>query len=125
MSAARTVALAPDDIDAKRQGEVGSSWVDPLVVDGSVLAIRSKGTGIRSFTEDYIRQTFVDSDMSVFAPHLFVGHTIVDWAYAEDPWSLVWAVRDDGVLLSCAYLKEQEILAWEELARLATGGRRL
>lgn len=104
--------LASDDIDAKRQGEVGSSWVDPLVADGSLLVIRSKGTGIRALTEDYLRQAYTDSDLSIFALHLFAGHTIVDWAYAEDPWNLVWAIRDDGLLLSCAYLKEQEILAW-------------
>jgi len=33
-------------------------------------------------------------------------------AYQQEPDSLVWAVRDDGILLSMTYMREQEVLAW-------------
>ena len=34
------------------------------------------------------------------------------WDWAEEPNKLVWAVRDDGVLLCLTYLKEQELIGW-------------
>jgi hypothetical protein len=33
-------------------------------------------------------------------------------AYQREPQSIVWCVRDDGVLLGLTYLKEQEVWAW-------------
>jgi hypothetical protein len=44
-------------------------------------------------------------DVSLIAGHLLSGsnRTIVDWTYQRLPYSVVWAVRDDGVLLSLTY----------------------
>jgi hypothetical protein len=50
--------------------------------------------------------------MSVLAQHLFFGHNMERWCYAEQPFYQVWIVRDDGVLLSFTYLKEQDVYAW-------------
>jgi hypothetical protein len=36
----------------------------------------------------------------------------VDWAFAEEPFKVVWVVRSDGQLLSLTFLKEQELIGW-------------
>jgi len=48
------------------------------------------------------------------AKHLFSGHTIVDWAYAQNPDSIVWCVRSDGRLLGLTYNKAQDVWAWHQ-----------
>ena len=44
--------------------------------------------------------------------HLFTGYTLKEWAWAEEPYKIVWAIRNDGALLSLTYLKEQDVYAW-------------
>lgn len=105
--------LAPTDlIEARVQQEVGSAWVDPLVVGNSVLFVRAKGTGVRDLAYDERRRAYAGGDLSIIAQHLFEGHTITEWAYQEDPWGVVWAVRDDGALLSLTYDPAYEVWAW-------------
>jgi hypothetical protein len=104
--------LSFDNVDFKRQDSVGSAWIQPLLIDGTVLFVRTKGTGVRGLLHDPIRETYTAQDLSMLASHLFVGHSVTDWAYAEDPWSLVWAVREDGTLLSFTYVRDQEVWAW-------------
>lgn len=53
-------------------------------------------------------------DVSVMSAHLFDGHTIVDWAYQQEPWSILWGVRDDGVILAFTFLKEHQVQAWSK-----------
>ena len=58
-------------------------------------------------------------DLSVLASHLFDGHAIEEWAWAQVPHKIVWAVRNDGVLLALTYMREHEVFAW---ARHVTDG---
>jgi hypothetical protein len=55
---------------------------------------------------------YTGNDISVLSSHLFFGHNLERWCYAEQPFYQVWAVRDDGILLSLTYLKEQDVNAW-------------
>lgn len=106
-------ALGPGQAEARVQGSAGSSWLDPVVIPPNViLYARTKGNGVRDLVYDDGRGAFVGSDLSILARDLFTSRRIVEWAYAEDPWSVVWAVRDDGKLLSLTYVRDQEVWAW-------------
>jgi len=106
--------IAPNNIYARSQSEIGSSWLDPLVAGDVALFVRTKGTGVRevSYSEEAGKVT--GAELTVRASHLFLGHEIISWAYAEDPWGVVWAVRDDGRLLSLTYQREQGVWAWAQ-----------
>jgi hypothetical protein len=58
-------------------------------------------------------------DLTEFSPHLFQNHTILEHAWCEQPYKILWAVRDDGILLSLTYLKAQQVAGW---ARHDTNG---
>jgi hypothetical protein len=101
--------LAPSTIpDATIQDEVGASHLPPLVLQGAALFTRVKGSGVRALLYEDSRNSFVGVDISAMAAHLFTGFQrhVVDWAYAEDPFGLVWAARADGALLSLTYTGE-------------------
>ncbi len=111
--------LGPDSVEARPVDAVGSALTAPLIVDGAMLWVRNKGRGVRALLPD--GDSYQGTDITTQSRHLFVGgegfghigtRQLVDWAYAEDPWGLVWAVRDDGVLLSLTFSRERQTAGW-------------
>jgi hypothetical protein len=104
-----------NNVNARRTDAVGCSDVKPLVVDSCVLFIRNKGKGARLLVPVGREEKPYDGvDASEFAGHLFRGRDkrVVDWAYQEDPFGLIWAPRADGVLLSLTFSRERNVVAW-------------
>ncbi len=125
--------LAPDTIKAEVQGYRGSSDVPPLLIGSSALYVQARGTIVRNLAYSFELDGFTGDDLTIFSSHFFQGYTIKDWAYAQEPDSVVWAVRNDGALLSMTYQSEQQVVAWarhdtvggefESVAVIAEGGR--
>lgn len=83
----------------------------PIMVDTSALYVQARGSIVRDLQPDAI-EGYKGNDLTIFSSHLFEGHTIVSWAYQKIPNSVIWAVRDDGVLLALTYLKAQAVWGW-------------
>jgi hypothetical protein len=77
-----------------------------------VLYEQATGTGVRTVRYDFYSNTFQSLDLTKLATHLFLGFSIADWAWAQEPYRLVWAVRSDGVMLCLTYLREDDVFAW-------------
>lgn len=108
-------ALTPTTVFPRKIAKQGIGSLPPLEVDDSAIYVQGRGTIVRDLQPVEAGGAFGGyhgNDLSVFAAHLFDGYTIVDWAYAETPHSIVWAVRSDGVLLSLTYLREHGIWGW-------------
>lgn len=115
-----SVAITPSDQNAQAQAQIGcSAIVPPLYVNLHVLYIQAKNSIVRDIAFNFLYNVFQGTDITVFSNHLFLGYTISQWAYAEEPYKVVWAVRNDGTMLSLTYIKEQEIQGW---ARHDTNG---
>lgn len=115
-----SVAITPADQNAQAQSQVGcSALVPPLFLNLHVLYVQAKNSSVRDVAYNFLTNVFTGTDITVFSDHLFLGYTITQWAYAEEPYKTVWAVRSDGTLLSLCYIKEQEIQGW---ARHDTNG---
>jgi hypothetical protein len=114
-----------------RQAENGSSSLAPLVIGDTLFYVRSKGVGINEVAFEQERGKYGVSDVTTLAKHLFqyrgAGLRVVDWAYAEDPYSIAWAVRQDGVLLSLTYDRQHNVAAWawHDTENAFTGARNL
>ena len=52
-------------------------------------------------------------DITILAEHLTEGG-IQEFAYQQEPESIVWARRTDGTLLGLTYRREEEIVAWHK-----------
>lgn len=117
--ACRAQPITPFDIQPKAQSYNGSKDLRPLAVDGSAIYYDGREM-VRDLEFSFNVDGYTGNDLTVFAAHLIEGHTLRDWCYQRSPNSIVWAVRDDGILLSLTYLREQGILAW---ARHDVGGQ--
>jgi hypothetical protein len=104
--------VTPATITAQPQSFVGCSNVRPLVIGYDVLFIQDRGSIVRSMSYQFYLNIYTGNDISTLSSHLFFGHSIVDWDYAEEPFKIIWAVRSDGIMLSLTYVKEQEVYGW-------------
>ena len=105
-------AITPTSIEQICQGHRGSSKTTPVVIGNELLLVQPMGTTVRNLIYQFAVQGYMGDNVSVMSQHLFSGHNIVEMAYQQEPDSIVWAVRDDGVLLSLSYMREQEVCAW-------------
>jgi len=105
-------AITPIDATAQTQSYNGSCDVPPIVANNDILYVQAKNSIVRDMTFNFYTNIYTGTDISVLSSHLFFGYQILEWAYAEEPFKLVWAVRNDGVMLSLTYVKEQEVIGW-------------
>jgi hypothetical protein len=105
-------AVTPSSIVANAQSFNGASAVRPIVANYDVLYIQEKGSSARDLAFNIYFNVFTGTDISILPSHLFFGFQILDWTWAEEPFKVVWAVRNDGALLSLTFLKEQDFTGW-------------
>jgi hypothetical protein len=106
------IAITPGNCIVVPQAGVGCADLPPIIANIDVLYVQSKGSIVRDLAYNFWTNLYSGTDMSILANHLFFGHNLVRWCYAEQPFYQIWCVRDDGVLLSFTYLKEQDVYAW-------------
>ncbi len=104
--------ISPETISVTQQASPGANDLPPLLVNYDVVFGQNKGNRLLRAAFAWERQSFTTADITQYAPHLFDNYRTVDWCFAEVPHKLIWLVRDDGKLLTCAYVPEQEVYAW-------------
>jgi hypothetical protein len=104
--------ISATDISANPQGYAGSGDVPPIATPNDILYVQAKNSIVRDLSYNFYLANYVGVDVSVISSHLFYGFQILQWAWAEEPFKLVWALRNDGTLLTFTFVKEQELLAW-------------
>lgn len=104
--------IKPGAISRKKQPAPGCSHVPPLTAGPNTLYIEEKGSKVRNLGYVFQDDAFTGQDLTTLSNHLFTNRTIVDWCYQSDPFAAVWVVLDNGLLLSLAYLPEQEVIGW-------------
>jgi hypothetical protein len=104
--------LKPTAINPKQHTYNGSGDLSPIVINGTALYVQARGSIVRDLGFEFQSDGYRGNDLTIYSSHLVEGHTLQDWDYQQTPHSIVWAVRDDGVLLSLTYIREQQMLAW-------------
>lgn len=105
-------AVTPINVVGNTHSYNGCSDVPPIVANFDILYVQSKGSIVRDLTYNFYTNIFTGTDISVLSSHLFFGYQILEWAWAEEPFKVIWAIRDDGVALSLTFMKEQELIGW-------------
>ncbi len=115
---ANSAALSPTSIAAHQSTNHGSASVQAVRAGEGVLFVQKAGKKVRelSYTA-YPRPGLKCPDMTVLAEHITKAATaetsgIKEMAYQQEPLSIVWAVRKDGVLLGFTYERDQKVQGW-------------
>jgi hypothetical protein len=104
--------LVPGEVNPQQISYYGSGDVPPLIIGNTALFIQARGSIVRDLGFDYQVDNYKGNDLTIFAAHLFDNFTIKDWDFQQIPHSVVWAVRDDGVLLGLTYVREHQVWGW-------------
>jgi len=117
----RAADLAPDALPIiRQQSTFGSKNLQALTLNEGVIFVTRNGRRVRYMSYDYQTDGYRSPDLTKLAEHITgTGAGIVSWDYQQDPDSTLWAVRDDGVLLSFSLDVDYNVRAW---ARHITDG---
>lgn len=113
ISGSADVGITPTAILVRSYTNYGTNYIDPVKVGSEVLFIQRTGEKVRAMGFDFGADGFLTQDLALsdLAEHITDGG-IVDMAYQQEPYSIVYMVRSDGVLLAMTYNKYQKILGW-------------
>lgn len=106
-----TEALSPTNVSAKQSTAYGSANVAPVRAGKAVVYTQKSGRKVRELAYVYEVDGFRAPDLSVLAQHIALGG-IKEMTFQSEPQSIVWCVRNDGVLLGLTYEREQEVVGW-------------
>lgn len=106
--------ITPTSLSVKPQSYIGSSTVQPSVVNNSLLYCSARGGHVREMGYSWQSNGFVTGDLSLRAKHLFDNLTIVDHCLVKCPVPIAWFVSSSGKLLGLTYIPEEQIGAWHQ-----------
>ena len=104
-------ALTPTNVIAKQQTTYGCANYIPVTIGSSTMFLQRAGRKIREFTYKFETDGFVAPDMTILAEHISKGG-IVGMAYQQEPASILWCIRDDGVLIGLTYMRDEDVIGW-------------
>jgi hypothetical protein len=103
--------LTPNDVTIKENTSHGSANIQPLSIDNVVLYVQRAGRKLRELVYSFEQDGFVSPDLTILAEHISTSG-IKQMAYQQEPDSVVWAVREDGKLISMTYKRDQDVIGW-------------
>lgn len=106
--------ITPTNQQSKPQEYRGINNLTPCLIGGRIVFVQQQGNIVRDLGYTYDSDKYQGDDVSLLAAHLFERHTIKSITYQQTPNSIVWCVREDGVLLGMTYIKEQDVYAWHK-----------
>jgi hypothetical protein len=95
-----------------------SDLIAPVKVGKAILFLQKAARKIREFVYSYTEDAYGAPDITIASEHLF-NLNILDLVYQQEPDSILWAIRANGVLLGCTYDRTQDptkggIVGWSK-----------
>lgn len=107
--------VEPTTTVIRKYSNYGCISAEPVQVADLTLFVQRGGRKIREF--QYAGEINIGAyaavDITILSEHLTEGG-ITDFAYQQEPESIVWALRPDGTLLGLTYRREEEVVAWHK-----------
>ena len=103
--------LTPTNAQIKRQCSYGSADVRPETVANVTLFLHRNGRKIQELVFDFDSDSYKAPDLTILSEHV-TENGIVEMAYMKEPDSILWCVRDDGVLAAMTYRRDEDVVAW-------------
>ena len=103
--------LTPSDIAVHRSTKKGSAAIQPLRVGRSILFVQRAKRKIWELSFSFEANGLEAQDMTRLAYHVSRGG-ISDMAYQQEPGSVVWCVRADGVMPTMTYRRDEDVVGW-------------
>jgi hypothetical protein len=104
-------ALTPTNVLAKRSTGYGTANIQALRAGRATVYVQKSGRKLRELAYVYEIDGFRAPDMTVISEHI-TQSGIKDMAFQQEPQSIIWCTRNDGVLVGLTYEREQKVIGW-------------
>lgn len=111
--------VTPSSITPRNQQNYGSSDTLPIRVGNRIIYVQRRGSIVRDIGYDYNTDSYTGADLTLLAKHMVEGQEIVCSAYAQEPDSVIYFVRNDGTIICLTYIIDQKVFGW---SRFTTDG---
>jgi hypothetical protein len=98
-------------VTIKRQSSFGAANVDAQPAGNAVLFLQRAKRKIRELAYNYDSDGYVAPDLTILNETV-TNSGITEMAYQQAPDSILWCVRDDGVLAGLTYQRTDNVVAW-------------
>lgn len=106
-----TSPLGPANVEILRQSSWRCRHIRPELIGTTVLYIQRAGRKVLAMDYNFYLNRYDSTDQQKFAYHISITG-ITAMAYQQEPWSILWATRADGTLLSYTFNREDNVTAW-------------
>lgn len=110
--------ITPTNVQVRMRSNHGCAQVRPVRIRNEEMFIQRAGKKLRSFAYNLNTDDYNAPDMSVLAEHI-TGDGVVELTYQQEPESIMWALRSDGVAATMTFDRDQDVIGW---ARQTTDG---
>jgi len=104
-------AVTPTNIQIRRQSSFGAANVDAQPAGNAILFLQRAKRKIRELAYNYDTDGYIAPDLCILNETV-TDSGINEMAYQQAPDSILWAVRDDGVLSGLTYQRTDNVVAW-------------
>ena len=111
VSAGNSSAITPTNISIVKQSNYGSAGVDALSIGNATIFLQRAKRKIRELAYNFDTDGYVAPDLTILANHI-TETGVVQMDYQQEPHSVVWAARTDGVLGGLTYNRLENVVAW-------------
>ena len=118
MSTALNEAITPTNVKFVRQTNYGVAQMMPIRIGNHVIYVQKGRLKVRDFAWSLDSDSYGSEDLSILSEHI-TNPSIIESDYSNEPDSIGYFVRSDGVLVGMAYEPQMGINAW---FRLVTQG---
>lgn len=89
----------------------GSKKQQVATIGEEVVFVQGAGTKVRTFRYDFNVDSYTGEDLTFLSEHIAIDG-IKEIAYAQEPYSIIYAVTNTGELLSGTYDRSKRVIGW-------------
>ena len=104
-------AITPTNIAIKRQSSYGSADVDAQPAGNAILFLQRAKRKIRELAYNFDVDGYQAADLTILNDTVTTSG-VNEMTYQQSPDSILWCVRDDGILSGLTYLRGEQVTAW-------------
>ena len=105
--------ITPTNLNIRKQSSYGSAGVDALSIGNTTVFLQRAKRKIRELAYNFDTDGYIAPDLTILSENISESG-IVQMDYQQEPYSIVWCVRDDGSLVAMTYNRLQDVVAWHK-----------
>ncbi len=103
--------LTPTNVRAKDSSVYGTATARPIRVGDELLFVQRSGRKVRAMGYSLERDSYAAPNLTTLAEHI-TASGVKEMSFQQEPASLVWAVLNNGRLVSLTIDRDEGVTAW-------------